>query len=98
MLIDLPFAVYKANLDQNINDVLDLEIIARPFNLPFSRKSSSFLLVGHLLDELNEQYSCEEFIDIMDVATVAYELGFDDAAIILDQGPQVIYQMIKNVD
>jgi hypothetical protein len=94
MNFSLTFKKYLAALGESANEPLSLELMLRPFQLSVSSVPAADLLMGHLLDALQEEFEDDRKIDSMDVAAVAYDLGYDGAGIFLDEAPNLLFQKV----
>lgn len=92
----MPFKEYLKILKGYSNLPLSLNRLTLPFGIISDNKESDYLLVGHLLDELQSRLKDgSEAVDCIDVAACAYDLGHDDAEQFLDQAPYLMLRMIK---
>lgn len=92
----MPFKEYVKILKGYSNLPLSLNRLTLPFGIISDNKESDYLLVGHILDELQSRLKDgEEAVDCIDVAACAYDLGHDDAEQFLDQAPYLMLRMIK---
>lgn len=90
MLPAMPLSRYNEQLKAFSNAPLSLASLLRPFGIACSSVASDYLFIGHLLDELATQWRGHQAVDALDVATVAYELGFDPAGDFLDASPELL--------
>lgn len=94
MNFSLTFKSYLGELENFANEPLSLELMMLPFKLSVSAIPSGDLLMGHFLDALFEEYEQNQKLDPMDVAALAYDLGYDSAGIFLDEAPNLIFQKV----
>jgi hypothetical protein len=93
----MPFKEYLRILKGYSNLPLSLNRLTLPFGIISDNKESDFLLVGHILDELQSRLKNHgEAVDCIDVAACAYDLGHDDAEQFLDQAPYLMVSMLKD--
>jgi hypothetical protein len=93
----MPFKEYLRILKGYSNLPLSLNRLTLPFGIISDNKESDFLLVGHILDELQSRLkNHSEAVDCIYVAACAYDLGHDDAEQFLDQAPYLMVNMLKD--
>ena len=85
-------------LNSHANQELTLKTLTCPFGISSSDTPSEFLLIGHVLDDLLEKMKPSQMIDCLDVATSAYELGYDPAGDFLDEAPWIMFKMSRELD
>lgn len=97
MIIDLPLKHYLKHLKPLSNEPLSIKKLMSPFGLLLDDlKDHEFLLVGHVLDDLADQKSENDMIDPVEVASSAWELGYEPAKTFLENGSILIYSLIKS--
>ena len=95
MHLQLSAKEYVARCQARSNHLLSLENMLEPFCIgPPKGARSSFLFLGHLLEQLQSLNSPDDYIDPLDVATLALELGFDQAESFLRDGPELMVRML----
>ena len=94
MKITMPFKDYLEILRDHANVALSLDRVTMPFEIASDNSKSDVLLVGHLLDDMCEHWKPEDQIDCLDVATVALELGHDQALRFLDEAPWIVARAV----
>lgn len=82
----MPLATYIKFLMPHSNDELNLNLLFRPFGFTYGHSSGEGYLVGHLLEELLEEFDSAALVDVMDVAGCAWNLGFESAERFLESG------------
>ncbi len=97
MLIqEIPLSLYALQMKHQSNKPISLKSIMEPFCMGLSKgQEDPFLLVGHLLEELLDQNDPKSFIDPLDVASMAWELGHEPAGEFLERGPLLMYHLMK---
>lgn len=76
MNLQIEFKDYLLAMKGQSNRPLNLSIVLAPFGvLGAPSIEDSFLLTGHVLDGLAEEFLVTEMIDPSDVLRVAHELG-----------------------
>ncbi len=86
---------YIAALRNKSHSQVNLATLLEPFRLSASTEESSFLLVGHILDDMEDQLELNDVIDPLDVAYFAWELGYEPAKEFLKNGPALLFQLAK---
>lgn len=95
MKVRLTFKAYVDALREYSNFALDISTILRPFGILEMSEPASDLMIGHLLDAMQEEFDEDESVDALDVASVALSLGYDAAEGFLDRGPLIIWQALE---
>ncbi|MFK7825649.1 MAG: hypothetical protein AB8G05_15970 [Oligoflexales bacterium] len=95
MVLKIRKVRYFRLLREYSNEALSMSIILKPFGFRSTAGECDFLLVGHFLDFLEESSSQLAHLDPMDVASVAWELGYDGAEAFLDDGANMIYNDLR---
>lgn len=96
MLYSLPLRIYLMQMKAYSNDPVTLDKLLEPFRISTGEKQDHhFLLVGYILDDLADQKKLTDAIDPLDVASSAWELGYEPAKKFLEQAPFLIYNLIK---
>lgn len=87
-------------MKDHINEPLSLSVLLAPFGLTGNEQESDFLLVGHLLEVVNQDMVAgkRKNTDPLEIAAIAWELGYDGAEKFLDEGPLLLYQGAKILD
>ena len=96
----LPVALYLQRSLPQANQAMSLTALWAPFGLQLHMpetvdKNSEDLLMGHLCEalvELELDNTFEEGIDPLDIATLAYDLGYEEAVFLLEEGPTLLCQ------
>ncbi len=95
----IPVEQYIHALTRRSNEKLSMDVLLNPFGIEFEDQSSRTILIGHLLDELFLTYEKVDYIDGLDVAAAAWELGHEGAGRFLEVGPDLIFkQLIKGAN
>ena len=94
MHLEMSVKKYVEGCEAKSNQPLSLENMLEPFCLsPRKDSQSSYLLVGHLLEQILSLHSENSRLDPLDVASMALELGFDCAESFLREGPELMVRM-----
>ena len=96
MKFKLPFKDYVKALRPMSNLPVDMEVLVTPFGIGASDMGDKILLVGHILDEMSEEFQADTLIDCLDVARVAWSLGHDPAGQFLDDAPKLLWQVVRS--
>ena len=96
MQLDMPLQTYAAMLQNTLNTAVSLELLLQPFKISAAGPRSVDLLVGHIIDDLYERLGADAIIDPIEVASSAWELGYDAAGDFLEHGPYLIYQLVMD--
>lgn len=89
MRLKIYFREFILSLYPYSNEALSLERLLEPFDIKISSISADTIFIGHVLDYLSQEFSSNMQIDPVDVATAAYELGYEPAKLILDNIPLI---------
>ena len=93
----LKFKDYLNSQKIHGNAPLTMESLLRPFGLNFRGGRDQYLLLGHVLDELCEEFSAEDDVDPIDVSAVALSLGYTDAERFIEESPWIMVQMAQEL-
>ena len=78
---------------------MSLQLILSPFDIDkIQEDPCTFLVLGHLLEAILEEFEENAFVDPLDIATTAFGLGFSPAEKFLDEGPDLLFQMMISTD
>lgn len=77
------------------NQPLSMEIMLKPFNLAFPSLEEPTLLTGLVIDSLNLEYASGDLVDPFDIAFVASDLGYDEAARFIQAIPESLSQILR---
>ena len=66
-------------LSSRVNEPVTLTALMKPFDLHTCSLESPCLLIGHVLDDLQNKLSLEQEITELDVAYFAWDLGHEPA-------------------
>ncbi len=94
--VTLKFSDYIGAFKGAEQSLVSMDIMLAPFGLSFASKSDKSTLLGWVLDDLSTQFSENDQIDPIDVASSAFALGYDDAERFLKFAPQLICQAIRS--
>lgn len=97
MKMEIKFKDYLLDLQEQSNKPFNLNNALKPFGISGNDVFSSDLLFGHLLDGLKQEFDMEQFIDPIDIATIAYELGYEEANAFLTDAPWLLIQVAKQL-
>lgn len=95
MVLKIKKSQYIKTLRRCSNRALSMNVLLEPFGLKSIAEECDFLLVGHFLDFLEESSQSLGYLDPMDVAGSAWELGYDGAEQFLDDGASMIYDDLR---
>lgn len=96
MKVRLTFKEYVDALREYSNLPLNINLLGKPFDISEASEASSDLMIGHLLDAMQEEYEEDDLVDALDAAAVALSLGYDAAEDFLQRGPFLIWQALQN--
>lgn len=74
---------YIAELRAASNQPLSLDILLGPFGLTIDNEPDDSLLIGHLLDEIQDSVSEDGQVGVLDICTLALDLGHERAKTVL---------------
>ena len=96
--LTIPLSEYVRRLSDQANCELDLKLILSPFGICYGdHPAEEGYLVGHFLDALADDFSPGALVDVYDVITCAWDLGFDAAGGFLDQGHLILGRHIQEL-
>ncbi len=81
----LPKSEYFAALKTFSNHPFNLGLMLKPFGISMLCESSNGLLVGHILEELEDLKRQDDIIEIFDVIDAAAGLGDEDSENMLEE-------------
>ncbi|MEZ4743410.1 MAG: hypothetical protein R3B45_13355 [Bdellovibrionota bacterium] len=91
--ISMTLYEYQSHFINLMNKNANFLDFIKPFGLSWKEASSSGeILVGFVLDALADEYNLSDTIDVMDVATIAWELGCVDAGRFLTEPVQIFFE------
>lgn len=95
MILSLPLRYYLLQMEKISHAPVSLGKLLLPFGLGNqSGGDHHFLLVGYILDDLADQKNPEELVDPLDIASCAWELGYEPAKKFLEHGPYLMYKLL----
>lgn len=97
MRMSMQFKEYLKLLKGYSNAPLTLNRITLPFGIISDSDESTTLLVGHILEDLMSRHKGDEVVDCIDVVAAAYDLGHEKAGTFLDQAPDIVARMAKEL-
>ena len=85
----LPLKDYVNSLSGNEHTPVSMEELLRPFEPDTATKGNpdEALVMGNIIESLQNEFTTEDMIDPIDVAATAYSLGYEEAAYFLDDTP-----------
>lgn len=86
---------YIRQMSPFASDPLSLDKLLIPFGIYILTPESEDLLIGFVLDFLQEEKSGQDFIDPADVLDLAKEIGASGIDEFVDNFPAIIYQMSR---
>lgn len=95
MLINIKVKDYNAQLNPMANIPLSFDRVLFPFKMSFQNIECEDLLIGHLLEILNEEKKPSDTITFFEIIELLSELGLDCADEFLNQSPETYYQMFQ---
>lgn len=76
---------------------VSMDTLLLPFGLSFQGEPSDDLMLGLVLEELCCEFSNNDFIDPIDVASSALGLGYNQASNFLDEAPLLIVRATQDL-
>ena len=96
MIYRMQLRHYMMRLRNCSNQPVSLNLLLAPFGLVGTCEvSSKHLVVGHVVDDLMDQYREDAVIDALDVVSSAWELGYEPAGVFLEEGPLMMYRLLQ---
>ena len=92
MIITIPTISYANDLKAYSNECVSGSLVFSPFGFTWPSQPSSFLLIGHLVEEI---VTCpkKNYVDPLDIAIVAWELGYSQLESFFEDGPTFLCKL-----
>ena len=95
MKLTMKFYEFCNLVKDYMNEPLSLEVLTMPFGILSSDQLSDDLLVGYVVDGMQEEFRADDVIDVLDVMRVAYDLGDENAGDFLDEAPTLLTRLAR---